>query len=303
MKSILVTIVRNEADIIESFVRYHAKIFDHIFVLDHLSKDGTSDILSCLVQEGLPLAVKNIDVPYHSQGHAITSLLKELREKHKPSVVMALDADEFIVGDIVAASHNLPKNKPSTATAVWWNYAPTQLKNPNPLKTICYRNIEINPGQHKVLVPGLLFDFDVYFQEGCHELYYKQNSILMIPSNDIYIAHLPIRSVEQLKKKAVVGWISKLANPDNRGLKPEWSHWKMFFDRIKSGDDISLNELQSLALGYTSDHLAPDRQLQHDPIPSDGIDIKYPYDDNYQSFQALADAAEILAYQFGLSYR
>jgi Glycosyl transferase family 2 len=300
VKSVLVTVVRNESDIIESFVRYHVKVFEHIFVLDHLSKDGTSEILSSLKKEGLPLTVDNVDVPYHCQGQVITTLLKDVRNKYKPSVMMALDADEFLVGDIMAAAYILPKKEPATASAVWWNYAPTQLENFNPLKTITHRNIEINPQQHKVLVPGALFDFDVNFQEGCHELYCKNNFVPMVSNHHIYIAHMPIRSIEQFKKKALVGWISKLANPANNGLKPEWSHWKFFFDRIKKGNDIDLKELQNLALGYTSDHLSPDRKLQHDPVPSDGIDLKYSCDGNYQSFEALADAAEFLAYQFGL---
>jgi hypothetical protein len=72
MKTALVSVVRNEADIIEVFVRHHAKLFDKLFIIDHRSTDGTSDILRALAKEGLPVEVTQGDAPYHAQGEVIT---------------------------------------------------------------------------------------------------------------------------------------------------------------------------------------------------------------------------------------
>lgn len=300
MKSAVLSIVRNEADIIEVFVRYHIQKFDHVFIVDHLSKDGTSDILNQLVQEGLPLTVQKSDVPYHAQGHLMTSLLKEVRSKHKISVVMPIDADEFVVGDIRKAAYDLPSNVPCTVSALWYNYAPTALENLHPLKDICYRNKQVNPIQHKTLIPGPLIDHNVHVLEGCHELYFGEKMVQMIVSEHLHLAHFPIRSAIQFMKKALVGWTAKLANPANQGNKPEWSHWKMFFDKAKKGE-LSLLELQSLALGYTVDHHSDSSDLIYDPVSYSETDIKYPFDDKYQPLEALADAAEMMAYQLGLS--
>lgn len=55
MKIVAVSMARNEADIIEAFVRYHCRIFDAIVIVDHASIDGTSEILDALRSEGLPL--------------------------------------------------------------------------------------------------------------------------------------------------------------------------------------------------------------------------------------------------------
>jgi hypothetical protein len=303
MKSVVVSVVRNEADVIELFVRYHARMFDHVFIIDHLSKDGTSNILSSLIKEDLPLTVKQSNSFYHAQGELITDLLKEIRKKHKPSVLMAIDADEFVVGDILRASYDLPKNIPCTLSALWWNYAPDKLFNPHVLKDICYRNSKINPIQHKTLIPGPILDMDVHMREGCHEVYFGKQPLRMVISKHLHLAHFPIRSTDQFMKKALVGWISKLANPANKGKSPNWSHWKMFFDRAKNGIYPSLDELQSFALGYTVDHLSKENDLVYDPVPCEEIELKYPYEGKYQAFEALSDAAELLAFEIGLLFK
>ena len=57
MRLIGVAMVRNEADIIEAFVRHNLTILDALVVVDHASLDGTSEILTLLQREGLPLRV------------------------------------------------------------------------------------------------------------------------------------------------------------------------------------------------------------------------------------------------------
>ena len=48
MKLYGVAMVRNEADIIEAFVRHNLTVLDGLVVVDHSSDDGTSEILSAL---------------------------------------------------------------------------------------------------------------------------------------------------------------------------------------------------------------------------------------------------------------
>lgn len=300
MKSACVSFVRNEADIIEVFVRYHAKIFDHLFIIEHNCKDGTSEILEKLVKEGLPLTTSKVTTAFHDQGRAVTDKLREIRKKHRLQAVVCLDADEFVVGDIKRAAYELP-GPTHTLALNWKNYAPTENDscNNNVLKRITYRNSLMNHTQHKILIPGPMLDYPTFVKEGCHELYFESSMINLIQSNNVYLAHFPIRSYDQFMKKALVGWISKCANPENRGIMPEWSHWKSFFDIAKKGSSISLKELQCLALGYTVDHQFSDFSLVQEPVPCDGIEMQYPIDDReYGSIESLADAAEILALEF-----
>lgn len=59
MKIVSITAVKNESDIIESFIRYHLNIFDFMILLDNGSTDDTSFILNKLMEENLPLYVIN----------------------------------------------------------------------------------------------------------------------------------------------------------------------------------------------------------------------------------------------------
>ena len=58
MRIVGVAMVRNEADIVEAFVRHNLTQVDALTVVDHGSTDGTSEILAALVAEGLPLALE-----------------------------------------------------------------------------------------------------------------------------------------------------------------------------------------------------------------------------------------------------
>ena len=47
--------VKNEMDIIESFVRYNVNYLDGMIILDNGSTDNTLNILKSLKNEGLPI--------------------------------------------------------------------------------------------------------------------------------------------------------------------------------------------------------------------------------------------------------
>ena len=49
MKIVAISMVRNEADVIEAFVRHHAGLVDELIVVDHRSIDGTDELLRELV--------------------------------------------------------------------------------------------------------------------------------------------------------------------------------------------------------------------------------------------------------------
>ena len=56
-KILSISMVKNEEDIIESFVRYNINIFDGIIILDNGSTDDTLKILKQLQKEGLSLII------------------------------------------------------------------------------------------------------------------------------------------------------------------------------------------------------------------------------------------------------
>src|SRR5439155_9221070 len=49
MKLVGISMIRNDADIVEPFVRHSLRLLDHLFVVVHCPQDGTGEILSALL--------------------------------------------------------------------------------------------------------------------------------------------------------------------------------------------------------------------------------------------------------------
>lgn len=308
MDSVAISIVRNESDVIEAFVRYHSEIFDKVVIINHNSQDDTPIILQQLQDEGLPLEVREENLYYHGQAECMTTLAHEVWQKYHPKWIVPLDGDEFFVmkGDFGQLWKEMPKLE-HVLFPLWHNYVPTQydpVQEQNILRKMKYKNRYINRNQHKVIIPGHLMQIDsTYLPEGNHELYYKNGEPVSYSITEmVHIAHFPVRSSEQIKRKAFVGWPSKLANPLNNGHAPTWSHWKLFYDKFRDGGDLTFEEMQALAAGYTTDQTPGGVEIVEQPVETPpGMTIKYP-PRPYSSLRALADTCEMLAFNFMLTH-
>ena len=88
--------VRNEADIVEAFVRHNLTVLDGMVIVDHASSDATSRILAALGGERLPIVVKRSDHPGYLQAELMTGITREAFAHGRADVVFPLDADEFL---------------------------------------------------------------------------------------------------------------------------------------------------------------------------------------------------------------
>jgi hypothetical protein len=68
MKLVGAAMLRNEADVVESFVRRNLSLLVGLLVVAHGSSDGTSEILDALVAEGLSLEVDRDEGPATNTG-------------------------------------------------------------------------------------------------------------------------------------------------------------------------------------------------------------------------------------------
>ncbi|MGN6846947.1 glycosyltransferase family 2 protein, partial [Neisseria sp. P0021.S005] len=95
-KLISISMVRNENDVIESFVRHNLELMDEMHIIDHGSSDGTREILIQLKEEGLPVFIYQYQALKYNQEQLVNLLMKQLVAKDEAiDFVFPLDADEF----------------------------------------------------------------------------------------------------------------------------------------------------------------------------------------------------------------
>src|SRR6185312_14137688 len=91
-----VAMVRDEADIVESFVRHNLTVLDGLSIVDHGSSDGTGEILAALAAEGLPVRTTVDTSSDFRQSAVVTRLAREVLAACNPDYLFLLDADEFL---------------------------------------------------------------------------------------------------------------------------------------------------------------------------------------------------------------
>lgn len=326
MKIVSISWVRNEADVVEAFVRHHWPLMTRMIIVDNRSTDNTAMILQRLQEEGLPIEVRR-DVSFiHRQGEAMTEILETLRNESVDWVV-PLDADEFLItsdpAGLRSALVDLPTDRPIHIP--WRSYVPLPSDPPdevNVLRRITHRKQRENPQWYKVMIPAPVLAQHVSLPLGSHCLF-GSDGITPVPyhlSTDVSLAHFPVRSPEQISVKVCSGWLSHLANPDR--MHGSIFQWKAIFDQVKTGSAVTQEALRQMACTYATrgqwetvptewrggnefhDFFAKVPQsndAQHDvlfdPIPIT-FNVRYPYQ-HVPAMQILAESAEYLAAEAG----
>ena len=80
-----ITIVRNECDIVEAFVRHNGAVLDQLYVIDNNSSDGTLEILERLAASHHPIKLGRDDnLPYYQAARPRTG--SRLRSKMRRGI-------------------------------------------------------------------------------------------------------------------------------------------------------------------------------------------------------------------------
>jgi Glycosyl transferase family 2 len=222
MKLVSVTIAKNEADIVESFVRHHTALFDHVVVVDHDSVDGTREILDELVAEGLPLTVLDDFSLSFSQSSKTTSLAREAFRGFDADYVFPLDADEFVRCEsraaLDAALTEMPKGQ--IAHMDWQNHIVSpfdDIEEIDPVRRIAHRAATESMPEHKVVLPrAFALNEALKLSQGNHAVYQrgKRRGEDSVALRGVSLQHFPIRGEEHVQLKALLGWLSvRLQNP------------------------------------------------------------------------------------------
>jgi len=271
LRVIGISLIKNEEDILEAFIRHNLSFLDALIVLDNSSCDRTRPILTQLMKEGLPLCVLDDPDMRYIQSEKTTNLLRSVVPIFRPNWVIPIDADECLM---MSSNDSFPEmlgQVPQNhfVKMPWKTYIPTPADNRdelNPLRRLRRRKKLEEPQWYKVAVPfPIILDESLIIDQGNHAIHSSfspQGYSEFVPPS-LSLAHFPIRSSEQIIGKALVGWLAALCMPNlEEGMMFQW---QSLYRRFLLDESISPEELTKFALTYAG--VNPSMDLVDEPLP------------------------------------
>ncbi len=303
MRSVGITCVKNEIDIIEPFVRHTLAIVDRLTVLDNGSTDGTCDVLRALEKEGLPLRIVEDPSLGKYQSGRLTRLMRDaVTGRDDADWVVPLDADEFLV--ISEGSSLVPHEGAGERPVAlpWRGYVPDDNDDrlePNPVLRIRHRRVADGWEPAKLLVPRRLAALPTaVLLQGSHDLLVGGRPCEPRSHGGACLAHFPIRSPGQYAAKTAINSLQYQVMSDR-----DWacgSHYGDPFALLKRDLHAFAASVAEAARRYS---LPPGAAIEPetllDPIPYRGGPLRYTprADDLSRAWQSLLLYAEQLARQ------
>lgn len=299
-----VAMVRDEADVVEAFVRHNARILDGLIVADHGSLDGTRGILSRLEAEGLPLRVVPVDEPAFFQSRHVTELARRALAAEHADFAFALDADEFLKVPSRPVLESALSAVPAAMHALvhWQTYVPDDLESASTFGPghLWRRLKSERHAMHKVAASRALLETpSAVITDGNHlvaEPYARTPPRhARLPAGVVAYAHCPVRSREQLSAKVVTGYLADLAA---QAPGREFAHhWGELYRRIASGATLPAESLREIACNYTLPKAkwqpVAEIELVEDPVRLD-FELRYPASGGTDTLRRLMRFAEAL---------
>mgnify|MGYP001766475916 CR=1 FL=1 len=253
-----ISMVRNEQDIIEPFIRHHAKMMSLMFVLDNRSTDQTRTILRNLAQELGNVIVTDCPDDGYNQARIMTSALQSVQSAVHADFVFFLDADEFLPVPDQATLRQAVESVPRGGVALlpWKTHLPDpaldETAEPEPLARMGWVRRQENPVYYKaVLRAAGGIDPELHIAQGNHLLLdHRQKALPSVRLTDLPLLHFPLRSTEQLAAKGLISWQANLNRTAGEAGAGDAYQWKRLHDIVQDGKRPSVADLADEALRY-----------------------------------------------------
>ena len=254
-----IAMVRNEADVIEVFVRHNLTVLDGLTVVDHGSVDATPGILAALVEEGLPIEVAVEKDLEFRQSDVVSRAARRILARGRADFIFLLDADEFLKvasrPRLEAALASLPPDL--HAVQEWHTYVPDFSRPLDPVALIrsARKVVPLRNTLYKVVVSRYFLDSPTLIAEGNHWVQKRPDAgaapdvrhARLLPEESA-VAHVPIRSAAQFSAKIAIGWLACLMQPGRHPLLSY--HWRTAYRDLRAGAALTPERLTRLAATY-----------------------------------------------------
>lgn len=240
MKLAVVSMIRDEADILPAFLRHISTVFDAAYLFDHRSTDGSGEMLRQFCA-GRGFSYFLLDCAGRHQRQ-VSMLGMERAFAAGADTVVFLDADEFLRlsrAEIEAAVRRLDAEG-AVGTLDWIPcYPQTFAGSFDPQAPLWVAKTAA--GVSKVVIPRSVYaraGGRVPLAEGNHFVAWEGSAAPQRRIGHLY--HVPLRSRQQVMRKALVGAIAHLAKANSMQL--EGYQQRELVDLVAQGrlDDASL---------------------------------------------------------------
>lgn len=225
MKIVSFTMVNNESEIIESFIRYNYNFLDEMYIIDNGCTDNTIKILHNLKNDGYKIVIYDESLEAYDQFRLDSKYLNKIIEESNPDLIIPLDADEFIISDHKDPRREMEKLSLDKIYYVNWQWYvmtekddPKETFIPRRLKYCLKRtvwNYSDGTPVTKVILPARYFKEKKLTMSMGHHTVYGDKSIAIEEINNIKLAHYRAISEEQLVYKTCCYTMRDIATMGN----------------------------------------------------------------------------------------
>jgi len=249
MKIVSLTMIGNESEIIESFIRYNSNFIDKMVLVSTCCIDNTNTIIRNLIKEGYNVELIEESKIYFEQRMMDNNYTKKLARENQWDLLIPLDADEFLMGTKnpreILESLELDRIYEIT----WKNYAMTledDMAEGFIPKRMRYFKKNFNGNDiPKVIIPlNLVLKKHVIMETGHHAVFGE--GIVVQRLEELKMAHYPTTSEEQYKLK-IFGNGIRFITWMNRANEEGHNHNRQMY-QLETGADVF-----KLANGYGLD--------------------------------------------------
>lgn len=302
MKIFSISRIKNEEDIVESFIRYHLNFIDAMIIIEDHSTDETYNILQKLKNENLPIHIYRNSKEYIPQKEVINNAFNIALKDFSADLIVPLDCDEFLVckdgGNPRAILENLSTDK--YYSVFWRTYLPNLDYDSFSLDTLNTVRDPLLDDKSKIIIPAKLTEkYDVEIAPGSHSV--ENKDIPFEELDELRMAHIPIRNKMQCISKEVIGWLNNISYY-YKDPRSSWHQNLMYRKLVDSNGVLTDEDLYNYVKSYSSrkslDMPIKEFDCQFDTSFCKNIDLKYTDSYKLNEFKKILEHVEELAVRY-----
>lgn len=274
MQLVAVTCLLNDEDIVEPFIRHHARLVDAHLVLDQGSNDGALEILRRLQSEGIAVQAFQNRAFVSAETRFNAILYNLARRVAEADWVLFLNAEDFLdtggIGELRGFLSTVPAEAYAISIPAFDYEAETEetAQETNPLRRLVRRARE--PSTRRVLIRGVLDSSRVALAPDCSELVLDGSGYDAPREDRLSIARFAFRSPYQYAGRSVIARLNTIAAGELDKAVDPLRHNDEVYDAMRTYP----GEWFASALAYRRQLSSADH-LVTDPLPYLGDEPRY----------------------------